>query len=175
MTIGSFSLTALYGALIFPSLLIVAALCDIATLKIPNVIPALLAATFLPLAVLGHLSAADIGWHIAIATGALSFGVLAFGLGWMGGGDGKLLAACALWLGPTDILPFAIAFSLIGGALAFLLLTIRRFPIPALLMKRGWFMRLWAAESGIPYAVAFAVAGLLQYPQSEIWQRLAAP
>jgi prepilin peptidase CpaA len=173
VTIGSVPLSALYGVLIFPPLLIAAALCDIATLKIPNIIPALLVATFLPLAFLAHLKAAEMGWHVAIASGALLFGVIAFGLGWMGGGDGKLLAACALWLGPADILPFAIAFSLIGGALAFLLLTMRRLPVPAVLLKRSWIMRLWAGDAGIPYAVAFAAAGLLQYPHSEIWQRLA--
>jgi prepilin peptidase CpaA len=174
VTIGSVPLSALYGALIFPPILIAAALCDIATLKIPNVIPALLVATFLPVAFLAHLNASEMAWHIAIAAGALLFGVIAFVLGWMGGGDGKLLAACALWLGPADILPFAIGFSLIGGGLAFLLLAVRRLPVPVLLLKQDWLRRLWTADTGIPYAVAFALAGLLQYPQSQIWLRLAA-
>ena len=47
----------------------------------------------------------------ALACGGLML-VLGFGLhaaGWLGAGDGKLLAALALWLGPRDL-----AFALLG-------------------------------------------------------------
>lgn len=173
MTIGSFSIHAFIGATIFPPILIAAALCDIATFKIPNIVPILLVAGFFSILPLVQMDATQIGLHVAIAAGALALGVIAFGFGWMGGGDGKLLAACALWFGPADILNFVFAFSLIGGALALLILTSRRVPLPAPLLKQDWLVRLWAPETGLPYAVAFAAAALLLYPQSEIWQRLA--
>ena len=35
--------------------------------------------------------------------GVLGVGLLAYGCGWMGGGDAKLLVALAMWLGPADL------------------------------------------------------------------------
>ena len=42
---------------------------------------------------------------IGLACGAvgLAVGFLLYALGWMGGGDGKLLAVLAMWLGPADL------------------------------------------------------------------------
>ena len=39
--------------------------------------------------------------------GGLAIGLVCFGLGWLGAGDGKLLAVLGLWLGPEDS-PFAL-------------------------------------------------------------------
>ena len=44
-------------------------------------------------------------------------------LGWLGGGDGKLLAALALWLGPKDIGLWLLATATLGLVLALLALS----------------------------------------------------
>ena len=40
---------------------------------------------------------------LACGCAGLGAGFAFYGLGWCGGGDGKLLAAVALWLGPSDV------------------------------------------------------------------------
>ena len=49
-----------------------------------------------------------------------------FALGWIGGGDAKLFAACMLWLGWPASAPFVIWTALAGGGLAVALLWGRR-------------------------------------------------
>ena len=48
---------------------------------------------------------------VLCATVVLVAGFACHAVGWLGAGDGKLLAALALWLGPGDI-----GFALLGGA-----------------------------------------------------------
>ena len=48
---------------------------------------------------------------LACGCAGLGAGFAFYALGWFGGGDGKLLAALALWLGPTDV-----GFSLLAAA-----------------------------------------------------------
>ena len=49
-----------------------------------------------------------------------------FGLNLVGGGDAKLLAASALWIGYEQLVPFLLYVTIFGGALALLLLAYRR-------------------------------------------------
>ncbi len=72
----------------------------------------------------------------------------AFAMGWMGGGDVKMIGALALWFPFVPLVWMLITMSLLGGALT-LLLVIER----AIRRKAG------AIE--IPYGVAIAIAALL--------------
>ena len=60
-------------------------------------------------------------------------------LGWLGGGDGKLLATLALWLGPTHLGLWLLGTATIGLALA----------MTALAFRNGDFR-----TRGIPFAWA---------------------
>ena len=53
----------------------------------------------------GGLGAWDILYHVAAGLAVLAFGVLLFIPGWFGGGDAKLMAAIALWIGPRQPIP----------------------------------------------------------------------
>ena len=86
-------LTVLPGAVAF------AAAMDLLTMKIPNRISAVMVLAFFPLALLVGLGAWDILNHVAAGLGVLALGVLLFIPGWFGGGDAKLMAAIALWIG----------------------------------------------------------------------------
>jgi prepilin peptidase CpaA len=71
------------------------------------------------------------GWRLALSAGAagllvLIVGTLPFSLGALGGGDVKLLAACACVLGFTGILPLVFCTALIGGVVALCVLIYRR-------------------------------------------------
>jgi prepilin peptidase CpaA len=142
------------------------------TFKIPNKLSLALIFLFIPAAFIAQLEPAQWGGHVLIALFALGFGIAAFAFRWMGGGDGKFLAATALWFGPTDALSFLVAACIAGGLVALALLSFRHVPLPALLSRHGWIQRLWTAESGVPYALAFCAGALFIYPETGIFQRL---
>ncbi len=89
--------------------------------------------------------------------------------GWVGGGDAKLAAATALWLGWDHVLDYGLAASVIGGLLTLALLQARRWPLPQWAFRQEWIARLHDQATGIPYGIALAIAGLLVYPDTAVW------
>ena len=55
---------------------------------------------------------------LGLFVAALVAGMAMFALGWIGGGDAKLFAACGLWLGGAAIFPFLAWTAIAGGGLA---------------------------------------------------------
>ena len=94
----------------------------------------------------------------------LAFGC--FARGWIGGGDAKLAAATALWLGFDHLLPYFIYASLLGGALTLALLQFRLAPLPTWLARAQWAQRLHGQDAGVPYGIALAAAALAVYPDT---------
>jgi len=95
--------------------------------------------------------------------------VAAFGLfarGIVGGGDAKLAAATALWLGFDHLLPYLLYASLLGGALSVGLIWFRMAPLPDWLARHDWAQRLHGRDAGVPYGIALAAAALAVYPQT---------
>ena len=68
------------------------------------------------------------------------------------------------------VLGFAFLVSLFGGALALLLLSLRRWPLPAALMGQSWLVRLHDSRSGIPYGIALAAGALVLLPHTDIFR-----
>ena len=88
-------------------------------------------------------------------------------MGWVGGGDAKIVAAAALWFGFAHLMNYLLYASLFGGALTLLLVQFRQWPLPYALAGQPWLLRLHAKESGIPYGIALAIGALLIYPETE--------
>jgi len=101
----------------------------------------------------------------AVAVLAVVFGF--FACGWIGGGDAKLAAATALWLGFGHLADYLLYASLLGGALTVLLIQFRALPLPRLFVGREWVERLHRRDGGVPYGIALAAAALLVYPHTE--------
>lgn len=153
--------------LIFPAMMAFAAASDLFTMTISNRVSIILTLAFLVLAVASGMAWATIGLHLAAGFLVLAIGFACFALGWIGGGDAKLAAATALWLGWAQLLEYAVYASLIGGVLTLALLSLRRAPLhPAFLLREGWYARITDEKTGIPYGIALAAAGLLLYPSS---------
>ena len=153
--------------LIFPAMMAFAAASDLFTMTISNRVSLVLVAGFLVLALLTGMSWQAIGLHLAAGFLVLAVGFVCFALGWMGGGDAKLAASTALWLGWTQLLDYAVCASLFGGLLTLALLALRGVPFhPPFLLREGWYARMTDAKTGIPYGIALAAAGLVLYPQS---------
>src|SRR5579885_3599784 len=110
---------------VFPALLAVAAGWDVASFTIPNRVQLAIVAAFVGFALAAGMPAGDFGWHLLSAAIALAVSFALFALGYIGGGDAKLFAAVALWLGFADLGTFAVAASLFGGLLTLTVLTLR--------------------------------------------------
>ena len=166
-------LTEMLVLVVLPLLLALAAGWDIASFTIPNFLNLALIAVFAVFAFTAGLSLSAIGWHLLAGLAGLAVGFALFATGHIGGGDAKLFAAVALWLGLKDCLPYALMASLFGGGLAVLLLLWRRWPLPAFLLRYTWIIKLHDSKAGIPYGVALAAGVFILLPSTEIF-RLAA-
>lgn len=158
--------------LVFPLLMAYAASSDLLTMRISNRLVLLLVGGFFVLALLAGFSLQTIGMHVVAAIAVLAFSFGFFALGWIGGGDAKLIAATTLWFGFGSILPYLVYASLLGGALTLLLLSVRRWPLPPQLKQVAWIDRLHDSKTGVPYGIALAAAGLLVFPSSAIFLHL---
>jgi prepilin peptidase CpaA len=158
---------------VVPALLALAAGWDLTSYTIPNFVSAALIAAFALFVVAAHMTLGAMGTHLLAGAVGLCAGFALFALGTIGGGDAKLFAAIALWLGFANLLDFTLAASLFGGGLAILILGLRHVPLPALLTGQSWLVRLHDDKAGIPYGVALAAGALVVLPTTEIY-RLAA-
>lgn len=150
--------------LVFPAAMAFAGVMDLLTFTIPNRISLALLVGFLLSAPLAGMPMADYLNHLGAGLAMLVIGIAMFSRGWLGGGDAKLMAAAALWLGFSNLLPFLVWTAVFGGILAIVLLTYRRYFPPLWIAKQQWALRLHDPKQGIPYGIALAAAGLLVYP-----------
>jgi prepilin peptidase CpaA len=156
-----------------PVLLAAAAGWDLASFTIPNFINIAVIAVFPLFALAAGLSLETVGLHLLAGFAGLAIGFLFFALGYIGGGDAKLFAGVALWLGFADLMPYALIASVFGGFLTLGLLIVRQWPLPAMLARQPWILKLHDTRSGIPYGVALAAGAFILLPHTEIF-RLAA-
>ena len=159
--------------MLFPALMAFAACSDLLTMTISNRVSLALVAGFFVLAFIIGMSPATILSHMGAAAAVLAVTFVFFARGWIGGGDAKLAAATALWLGFDHLLPYLLYASLLGGALTLLLLNVRTMPLPSLLSGQPWAERLHDPDSGVPYGIALAAAALIIYPDT-IWMKAIA-
>ena len=154
---------------VFPAGAIAAALYDATSFTIPNRLTIAIAAAFFPVALILGLPLQTIGACAAVGVLALVAGIGMYAMKWCGGGDAKLLAGCALWLGVPAILPFLFATSVIGGLLALGLVMARKFMLGNLVAAGpAWLGRLLEPQEALPYGVAIALGALVAFPSSPI-------
>jgi prepilin peptidase CpaA len=151
-----------------------AACSDLLTMTISNRISVGLALGFIPLALLLGMPLSAIGLHLSCGVAVLALTFALFCTGQIGGGDAKLAAATAIWIGWDHLLEFALVASILGGLLTLAIITARRWPLPPLFMQRAWIARLHDPKSGVPYGIALALAGLILYPETQVWIRAIA-
>ncbi len=163
----------LFVIVILPGLLALAAGWDLGSYTIPNFLQVALIASFVVFVFASGMTPAMVGDHLLAGFLGLAVGFTLFALGYIGGGDAKLFACVVLWFGFHDLVGYALAASILGGALTLVLLGLRRVPLPAPLARQGWLLRLHDERAGIPYGAALAAGAFVILPQTEIF-RLAA-
>jgi prepilin peptidase CpaA len=157
-----------------PLLLVAAAGWDLASFTIPNFLSAGLLAAFAVFALAAGLTLHAVCWHVLAGLLGLFIGFTLFALGYIGGGDAKLFAAVALWLGFKDLMPYALLASIFGGVLTIGIMVLRQCPLPGILARQTWIVTLHDARSGIPYGVALAAGAFILLPSTEIFRLAAA-
>jgi prepilin peptidase CpaA len=159
---------------LFPAAMALAAALDLLTMKIPNRLSAALALGYFVAALLAHVPVHEMAMHVMCGAFMLLFTFVLFSLGWIGGGDAKLAAATALWLGWTPLADYGLSSAIAGGALTVLILMARRIPLPPILASQTWIARLHDAKTGIPYGIALALGGMAAFPETPFWALMAA-
>jgi prepilin peptidase CpaA len=152
---------------LFPGMMAFAASSDLLTMTIANRVSLVLIAGFVVLALLSGMSGAEWLSHLGAAALVLAIGFGCFACGWIGGGDAKLAAVTALWLGFGHLFDYLVYASLLGGALTVLIIQFRAHPLPRLLASQDWAERLHRDGGGVPYGIALAAAALVVYPQTQ--------
>ncbi len=135
-----------------------AAITDLRSRRIPNLLSAGLALVGLARIAAGFATggAAGAGVDLAAAVAVFAVAAVAFQFRLLGGGDVKLIGAGALWLGADALARFLATTALAGGLLAIVYLAgMRLFP------PKG-------EEPGLPYGIAIAVGGILT-TIAELW------
>ncbi len=162
--------------LLFPLMMAYAAVSDLLTMTIANWISLVLVGGFIVVASLAGMPA----WtlltvHLACGAAVLVATFSLFAFGWIGGGDAKLAASTAVWLGWVNLYDYGLSASILGAALTFGILVLRKRELPEILSRQRWLVRLHTAGNGVPYGIALAVAGLALYPETAVWASVATP
>ena len=145
---------------IFPFCMVYAAVSDMITMTIANRVSVLLVATFLVVAPLTGMPVAVMGIHVMAAAAVLCVTFALFALGTMGGGDAKLLAATALWMGfGMPLAEYVVVGAVWGGMLTLLILAYRNSPISDVTGNFVLLRNFADRRVGNPYGIALGAAG----------------
>ena len=157
----------------FPFCLLAAAITDLQRFIIPNWTSILLAISFFICAIASGLSFEAIAAHLAVGAAGLAVGFTLFALGLWGAGDGKLLAAAALWFDPIAAASFVLYGSMAGGVLGAVSIAFIAFHAN---FGRyiGFDLPLLARlRTQTPYGVAIAAGAMIALPESDLFRAVA--
>ena len=165
---------ALFTIGLFAALLVWAAWGDCKHYIIPNRL-ALAVAALYPIYILANPVNIDWAGGLLAGGGVLVVTWIFFALGFIGGGDAKLLSAASLWAGTEFLAPFILITTLIGGLCAavillwrflgarlemFLPLRLALFLSPHISSAPAGASKGGGTPSPVPYGVAIAAGGL---------------
>ncbi|MBM3517366.1 MAG: pilus assembly protein CpaA [Alphaproteobacteria bacterium] len=148
---------------VFALALVAAAVSDVGRLEIPNVLPIIIAAAFV-------LAYPDADWlarlerHASAGVVLLMAGLICFRFSLLGGGDVKLIAACGLWTGWQHLPAFLLTTVLFGGVVSLGIVVVRLILRNHPFERPAFLARLVRTNTGVPYGLAIAAAGLLLVP-----------
>lgn len=155
---------------VFPAALLIAAANDIYEFKIPNWISIILVVAY-PLAGIATGASTQVMLEGGLlAAAALTIGFILFAARIIGGGDAKLFAATAPWMGVGCLGIFLFQTAVSGLVLAMFMGLFRKFPILPVYAHAPWLIRLHERKKDLPYAVAIAAGALLSFSQTPYFQ-----
>jgi prepilin peptidase CpaA len=154
---------------VFPFCMAFAAISDMMSMTIANRVSLILAASFLVIAPFTGMGWHVYGMHIVAGVGMLLITFSLFALGGMGGGDAKLIAATAFWMGlGPELMQYLLYSALAGGALTLFILLYRRSALSVYTGGNLFLRHLADRQEGVPYAIALGIGGMLVYPHTAL-------
>lgn len=157
MIIGGSGMSIVSVYLIFSMLAVI--FFDVTRYIIPNWLVGSLLILY-PVAV--WMSPVTVDWKMALVAmiGVFTVGYIVFSMRWMGGGDIKLITACALWTGVSALADFIFITAFLGGLFAASLWIIRKW-LPIYIKRDKPWPRILREGEPVPYGVAIAITMLL--------------
>jgi prepilin peptidase CpaA len=159
---------------VFPFMMIFSSFSDLFSMNISNKVSLILVVAFVGFAFTLGMDFHTILWHFLTFALVLVVGFILFALNIIGGGDAKLAASTALWLGWAHTGPYIVLASFIGGLLTLLILKFRSGLIPEKLNSLEWVLRLHDSKNGAPYGIALGLAALIIYPSTPWMEQIIA-
>jgi len=155
--------------LIFPFCMVFSAVSDLLSMTIANRVSILLVVAFAVIAPFTGMDWPTYGWHFAAGAGVLVVTFCLFAIGAMGGGDAKLLAATAVWMGfGIPLAQYVVWGGMLGGVLTLILLVLRHSPVAPFAAQTVLLCHVADRSAGIPYGIALGAAGLMAFPNSAL-------
>lgn len=152
--------SAFTASILFMGAMIHVLYTDLTQERIHNWLILSLLTVYFPLAMTAGFSLPHIA--MSVGTGMIVFmaGLGCFSAGWLGGGDVKLAAVTALWLGPETVISYLLWTAILGSMITFSILALRR--------KRALEAGLGfnARGTSLPYGPGMALAAIILFPQS---------
>lgn len=148
---------------LFPTLVIAAGIGDCLTMRIPNWLNGATALAAVAMAILAGMPLELLPWHLLAGLIMLVVGFGLFAGNFIGGGDAKLMAAAALWIGWSGLLVFVLITAVAGGALA-IVMKVWQLIRTDQEVRGTWFRRIFRSDLNLPYGVAIAAGALWVYP-----------
>jgi prepilin peptidase CpaA len=129
---------------------------DVSRFTIPNWLVGSLLVLY-PAALMMAHSPVDWRWALLGAGIVFAVGYGVFAMKWMGGGDIKLMAVLALWVGFENLLNFVFLVALLGGLFSIGILVLRKMRphLPRKNPGEPW-PRIMRDGEAVPYGVAIA-------------------
>lgn len=154
---------------VFPLCLAFAAVSDLLSMTIANRVSLILVVSFAIIAPLTGMDWQTYGLHFSAMALVLAVTFALFAIGGMGGGDAKLLAATALWMGfGMPLATYVVLSAAFGGALTIAILAFRNSPLRYMVANNPLLRNIADTSVGIPYGIALAMGGFAAFPQSPL-------
>ena len=132
------------------ALFLAAAVSDLGWRRIPNALCAGIAGIGVLRLGVTQADWGNVAADLGAATAILLLGALVFVRGWLGGGDVKLSAAAALWVGAANVALFLTTMALADGVLAIIWAGRRAYSPP-----------VDEEAAALPYGLAIAAGGIV--------------
>lgn len=150
------------------------AAADLLTMTIPNRAVVALVVGFGLAAITVGMTPSAFLMHLAAGGLVLTAGLVCFAGGWIGGGDVKLAAVIALWLGWSGLPGFALLTVLFGGVLAAGAVAFRHRAPSTVSPRHPAAGGPGAQGSEIPYGLALGASALVLLPAANWLQPIAS-
>ena len=147
------------AAVVFMGAMLHVMYTDLTQQRIFNWVILLLLILYFPLAFTAGYELSAVAMAVGTAMIVFMAGFGFFSAGWLGGGDVKLAAASALWLGPETVVSYILWTAILGSMVTLSIMVLRR-------KRANETGSSYDPRASLPYGPGMALAAIILFPQS---------